>query len=104
MDDSSQATDEAQTTDSRTARTADITSVPALEPSSRPPPAPVAPDEQTPEGMSRHVFAAMGTTVTVLAPPAHGLHAVEIVQALFDEWERALSRFLPESELSCLNA
>ena len=105
MDDSSQATDEAQTTmDSRTARTEAITSVPAPEPSSLPPPAPVAPDEQTPRGMSRHVFAAMGTTVTVMAPVEHGLRAFEIVRALFDEWERALSRFLPESELSRLNA
>ncbi|HEY1389073.1 MAG TPA: FAD:protein FMN transferase [Ktedonobacterales bacterium] len=54
--------------------------------------------------MSRHVFAAMGTTVTVLASAAHGLRAFETVLALFDEWERALSRFLPESELSRLNA
>jgi thiamine biosynthesis lipoprotein len=54
--------------------------------------------------MSRHVFAAMGTTVTLLAPAAHGPHAFEIVRALFDEWEGALSRFLPESELSRLNA
>src|SRR5690348_6810253 len=104
MDDSSQATDEAQTTDNRTARAEDITSAPAPEPSSLPPPAPVAPDEQTPEGMSRHVFAAMGTTVTVLVPAEHGPRAFEMVRALFDEWERALSRFLPESELSRLNA
>ena len=105
MDDSSRATDEAQTTmGSRTARTEAITSAPVPEPSSLPPPAPVAPDGQTPEGMSRHVFAAMGTTVTVLAPTAHGMRAVETVRALFDEWERALSRFLPESELSHLNA
>src|SRR5690348_10804405 len=105
MDDSSRATDEAQmTTDNRTARAEDITSAPVLAPSSLPPPVPVAPDEQTPEGMSRHVFAAMGTTVTVLVPAAHGSRAFEIVRALFDEWEGALSRFLPESELSRLNA
>lgn len=104
MDDSSQATDAAQTTDSRAARTEDITSALAPEPSSLPPPAPVAPDEQTPDGMSRHIFAAMGTTVTVLAPVEHGPRAFEIVRALFDKWEGALSRFLPESELSRLNA
>ncbi|HEY7341684.1 MAG TPA: FAD:protein FMN transferase [Ktedonobacterales bacterium] len=54
--------------------------------------------------MSRHIFAAMGTTVTVLAPAEHGPHAFKIVRALFDDWERTLSRFLPESELSRLNA
>src|SRR5690242_3020009 len=109
MDDSSPATDEVQTTtDNRTARAEAITSAPAPAPapalSSLPPPAPVAPDEETPDGMSRHDFAAMGTTVTVLAPAEHGSRAFEIVRALFDEWERALSRFLPESELSHLNA
>jgi FAD:protein FMN transferase len=105
MDDSSPATDEAPTmTDNRTARAEAITSAPALAASSLPPPAPVAPEEQTPDGMSRHIFAAMGTTVTVLAPAAHGPQAIEIVRTLFDEWERALSRFLPESELSRLNA
>src|SRR5689334_11363821 len=96
MDDSFRATDEAQTTmDSRTVRTEDTTSAPA--PSSLPPPAPAAPDEKTPEGMSRHVFAAMGTMVTVLAPAEQPLRAFETVRALFAEWERALSRFLPES-------
>ena len=105
MDDSSRATNKAQTTMvSKTAGTADITSAPALALSSLPPPAPVAPDEQTPDGMSRHVFAAMGTMVTVLAPAKHGPRAFVTVRALFDEWERALSRFLPESELSRLNA
>lgn len=105
MDDSSPATDEAPTTtDNRTARAEDITSAPALAASSLPSPAPVAPEEQTPDGMSRHIFAAMGTKVTVLAPAAHGPYAFEIVRTLFDEWERALSRFLPESELSRLNA
>ncbi len=105
MDDSSQATDEAQmTADNRTTQTGGITSAPAPAASNLPPPPPVAPDEHAPDGMSRHVFAAMGTTVTVLAPAAHGPHAVGIVQALFDEWEHTLSRFLPESELSRLNA
>jgi thiamine biosynthesis lipoprotein len=105
MDDSSPATDKAPTmTDNRTARAEAITSAPALAASSLPSPAPVAPEEQTPDGMSHHIFAAMGTTVTVLAPAAHGPHAFEMVRTLFDEWERALSRFLPESELSRLNA
>jgi thiamine biosynthesis lipoprotein len=57
-----------------------------------------------PAGMRRESFTAMGTTITVLAPDAHGSRAVEATRALFDEWERALSRFLPESELSRLNA
>ncbi|MGE5335025.1 MAG: FAD:protein FMN transferase, partial [Nitrososphaerota archaeon] len=54
--------------------------------------------------MSRQTFAAMGTTITVLAPAAQGPRAAKVVRALFDEWERTLSRFLPESELSRLNA
>ncbi len=105
MDDSSQVTGKAQTTaDNRAARVEGITSALAPAISSLPPPPPVAPDEQAPDGMSRHVFAAMGTTVTVLAAAEHGSHASEVVRALFDEWERTLSRFLPESELSRLNA
>src|SRR5690348_18359608 len=96
MDDSSQATDEAQTTDNRTARAEDITSAPAPEPSSLPPPAPVAPHEQTPQGKSRHVFAAMGTTVTVLAPAEHGSRAIAFVRALAAGWVRAPTRLPAE--------
>jgi thiamine biosynthesis lipoprotein len=54
--------------------------------------------------MSRYSFAAMGTTVTVLAPVEHGARAAAEALALFHEWEQTLSRFLPESELSRLNA
>lgn len=46
----------------------------------------------------------MGTTITVLAPAEHATRAAEATRALFDEWEQTLSRFLPESELSRLNA
>jgi thiamine biosynthesis lipoprotein len=48
-------------------------------------------------------FRAMGTTITTLLPEARA-DAVEIVRSLFVEWERVLSRFLLESELSWLNA
>jgi len=48
-------------------------------------------------------FKAMGTTITTLLPEAHA-GDIDIVQTLFDAWEQALSRFLPESELSWVNA
>ena len=54
-------------------------------------------------GLARVELAAMGTTVTVLLPTGHE-SAAAAVRALFAEWERALSRFRPESELSRLNA
>ena len=54
--------------------------------------------------MRRESFRAMGTTITVLAPTGHATRAAEATRTLFDEWEHALSRFLPESELSHLNA
>lgn len=105
MEASSQQPDRDLTTDNTPARAADSTLAPAeSELSSLPPPAPAAPEERTPGGMSRHVFAAMGTTVTVLAPVAYGARAASVAQALFHEWEQTLSRFLPESELSRLNA
>ncbi len=49
-------------------------------------------------------FRAMGTEVEVLAVPALPDGALDRVRALFQEVEAALSRFLPESELSRLNA
>lgn len=103
MEASSQEIGADPTTDSKAARAADSTSAPAAH-SSLPPPAPVAPDEQTPAGMSRHAFMAMGTTVIVLAPEEHGTQAAKVAQDLFNEWEQTLSRFLPGSELSRLNA
>lgn len=45
----------------------------------------------------------MGTTVSMLIPEGQGELGVSIVRALFSEWEQALSRFLPASELSRLN-
>jgi len=54
--------------------------------------------------MRRESFRAMGTTITTLAPAEHAMRAAEATRALFAEWEHALSRFLPESELSQLNA
>jgi len=46
----------------------------------------------------------MGTDVLVLAPAGRAVRAARLVEELFEEWEAALSRFRPESELSRLNA
>jgi FAD:protein FMN transferase len=48
-------------------------------------------------------FPAMGTTVRVMAPEPRAYEAESATRALFAEWEGALSRFRPESELSRLN-
>jgi len=53
--------------------------------------------------MCREEFRAMGTTVSLLLPENQGELGMQIVRTLFREWEQALSRFLPESELSQLN-
>ena len=53
--------------------------------------------------MRSYRFAAMGTEVHVLLPSGRG-GAITPVRELFQEWETTLSRFLPESELSRLNA
>ncbi len=45
----------------------------------------------------------MGTTISLLLPEAQCEQGTQIVQELFALWEQTLSRFLPESELSCLN-
>ncbi|HLZ62799.1 MAG TPA: FAD:protein FMN transferase [Ktedonosporobacter sp.] len=45
----------------------------------------------------------MGTTISVLLPENQVVSGMQVVQTLFAEWEQALSRFLPESELSRLN-
>ncbi len=63
----------------------------------------VLPDYATPVGMRREQFRAMGTTISLLLPESQSERGVEIVRALFAEWEQTLSRFLPESELSQLN-
>lgn len=56
-----------------------------------------------PRGLARRSFRAMGTTIFVLAPDAVCAIAAGEVEELFGEWEQALSRFLPTSELSALN-
>ncbi|MBA2286175.1 MAG: FAD:protein FMN transferase [Ktedonobacteraceae bacterium] len=65
---------------------------------------PTPPDYITPAGMRRAEFRAMGTTISLLLPENQAELGAQIVRALFDEWEQTLSRFLPESELSRLNA
>jgi FAD:protein FMN transferase len=68
-----------------------------------PSPDPTPPDYTTPSGMRREEFRAMGTTISMLLPESQAEMGLEIVRALFSEWEQTLSRFLPESELSQLN-
>lgn len=58
---------------------------------------------ETPLGLARANFRAMGTEVTLLAPAPQIEQALRLTRDLFEEWERALSRFRPESELSRLN-
>jgi FAD:protein FMN transferase len=68
-----------------------------------PSPEPAAPSYTTPEGMRREEFRAMGTTISMLLPENQVEMGVEVVRTLFSKWEQALSRFIPESELSQLN-
>jgi thiamine biosynthesis lipoprotein len=63
----------------------------------------VSPTYETPTGMARAQFPAMGTTVTLLLPTGAAACGTEATQTLFASWERALSRFRPESELARLN-
>jgi FAD:protein FMN transferase len=53
--------------------------------------------------MRSYRFAAMGSEAHVLLPSDRG-DAIGPVRKLFADWEARLSRFLPESELSRLNA
>ncbi len=53
--------------------------------------------------MARASFHAMGTTVSLLLPEADLDWATSEVRNLFSAWEKQLSRFLPDSELSRLN-
>ena len=46
----------------------------------------------------------MGTTISMLLPESQAEVGAQIVRDLFAEWEQVLSRFIPESELSRLNA
>ncbi|HEY7850534.1 MAG TPA: FAD:protein FMN transferase, partial [Ktedonobacterales bacterium] len=59
---------------------------------------------KTPRGLARAAFHAMGTTIVVLAPVSALPEALRLTRDLFDAWERTLSRFRAESELSRLNA
>lgn len=58
---------------------------------------------ETPPGLARAQFHAMGTSVSLLLPQAQRDAGAAAVRALFAEWEQRLSRFLPESELSYVN-
>lgn len=53
--------------------------------------------------MRSYRFAAMGSEAHVLLPSDRG-DAITPVRELFADWEARLSRFLPDSELSRLNA
>ncbi|HEX8996299.1 MAG TPA: FAD:protein FMN transferase [Ktedonobacterales bacterium] len=61
-------------------------------------------DYPAPQGMGRAAFFAMGTTISVIAPERALNEALRLTRGLFDDWDRALSRFRSESELSRLNA
>ncbi len=65
---------------------------------------PAFPEFSTPAGMGRVEFWAMGTTISFLLPENRLKVGTSAVRSLFSEWEQALSRFLPESDLSRLNA
>lgn len=69
----------------------------------QPSPEPEPPDYNTPAGMRREEFRAMGTTISMLLPADQAEAGAQIVRDLFAEWEQTLSRFIPESELSRLN-
>ena len=64
---------------------------------------PTFPEFSIPAGMGREEFWAMGTTISLLLPESRLQAGASAVRSLFSEWEQALSRFLPESELSRLN-
>ena len=59
--------------------------------------------EATPVGMTKTTFHAMGTDITVMLPIALAAAEASRVEQLFADWERTLTRFQPESELSQLN-
>ena len=64
---------------------------------------PATPQYITPAKMRREEFRAMGTGISLLLPESQSDQGLNIVRTLFAEWEQALSRFIPESELSRLN-
>ena len=62
------------------------------------------PQHEAPRGLDLASFRAMGTTVSLLAPRKRLAEALRLARDLFEEWEQALSRFRPESEISRLSA
>jgi len=62
----------------------------------------MSPDLDVPRGLVSHRFRAMGSDVHVLFPE-RAPECANAVEGLFEEWEDALSRFRPGSELSRLN-
>jgi thiamine biosynthesis lipoprotein len=63
----------------------------------------MSPDLAATTGLASTGFRAMGSDVHLLLPEARASVGLRAVRALFEEWEAALSRFRPESELSRLN-
>ncbi|WP_161977319.1 FAD:protein FMN transferase [Dictyobacter kobayashii] len=61
------------------------------------------PDYVLPAGVRRSQFHAMGTQISFLLPEEQFTLGAEIIRTLFEHWERTLSRFLPDSELTQLN-
>jgi thiamine biosynthesis lipoprotein len=53
--------------------------------------------------MTKTTFHAMGTTIELLLPDERSATATVRVEQLFAEWEGALTRFQPTSELAGLN-
>ncbi len=64
----------------------------------------MAPAYALPTGLASAEFPAMGTSVTLALPERDAERGAELARMLFAQWEDALSRFRPESELSRLNA
>lgn len=64
-------------------------------------PAQVRPDPAS--GLARISFRAMNTRVEVTARPEEARLAAGLVEEVFEEYERTLSRFLPASPLAELN-
>ena len=56
----------------------------------------------TPIGFARHEFVAMGCACSVVVP-ASRRQVARAVEQLFGHWDRVMSRFLPDSELSRVN-
>ncbi len=62
------------------------------------------PNTSLPGDLRAASFAAMGTTISILAPAQQLDLGLTLTRDLFAEWEATLSRFRPASELSQLNA